>query len=154
MSEGVKRGAAQQRQELAKHANALAELIEALAREKKEFFARMEDEALNLAFAIAEKILNHRIETDRDAICHVLAGALHKIVDHDGIRIHVHPDDYRHLTAGKVGVFPGLEGVKEAMLVADAAVGRGGAVIESAFGEVDARLDQQLNELKSAVSGR
>jgi len=31
----------------------------------------MEKEMVGLAFAIAEKILNHQIETDRDAIGHV-----------------------------------------------------------------------------------
>jgi len=153
MAEGIKRGAAQQKQELAKLVNTLSGLIGELTREKKEFLRRMESEALNLAFAIAEKILNHAIATDKDAICKVLEGALKKIVDHEGIRIRVNPDDYRYLTERKADIFPGLEGVKDIMLEEDSTIGRGSAVIDSAFGEVDARLDQQLRELKAALSG-
>ncbi len=153
MAEGMNRGAAQQKQELAKLVNILSGLIGELAREKKDFLRRMESEALNLAFAIAEKVLNHEIATDKDAICKVLGGALKKIVDQEGIRIRVNPDDYRYLTEKKADIFPGLEGVKDLMLEEDAMIGRGSAVIDSAFGEVDARLDQQLSELKAALSG-
>ena len=150
--EGMKKGVAQQKQELAKLVNTLSGLIGELAREKREFLNRMESEGLNLAFAIAEKVLDHEIATDKDAICKVLRGALKKIVDHEGIRIRVNPDDYRYLMERKGDIFPGLEGVKDIMLEEDATIGRGGAVIDSAFGEVDARLDQQLSELKAALS--
>ncbi len=141
-------------QELAKLVNTLSELIGELTREKREFLGRMESDVLNLAFAIAEKVLNHEIATDKDAICKVLGGAMKKIVDHEGMRIRVHPEDYRYLTEKKADIFPGLEGVKDIMLEEDAQIARGGAIIDSAFGEVDARLDQQLSELKTALSGR
>ncbi len=153
LAEGMKRGAAQQKQELAKLVNTLSGLISELTREKKEFLRRMETEVLNLAFAIAEKVLSHEIATDKDVICKVLGGALKKIVDQDGMRIRVNPDDYRYLTERKADIFPGMEGIKDVMLEEDAAIGRGSAVIDSAFGEVDARLDQQLSELKTALSG-
>ena len=153
LAEGAKRGAAQQKQELAKLVNTLSGLIGELTREKKEFLRGMETEVLNLAFAIAEKVLNHEIATDKDAICKVLGGALKKIADQEGMRIRVNPDDYRYLTERKSDVFPELEGIKDIMLEEDAAIGRGSAVIDSAFGEVDARLDQQLSELKTALSG-
>jgi flagellar assembly protein FliH len=153
LGEGMKRGAAQQKQELAKLVNTLSGLIGELTREKKEFLRRMETEVLNLAFAIAEKVLNHEIATDKDAICKVLGGALKKIVDQEGMRIRVSPDDFRHLTERKADLFPGLEGIKDIMLEEDATIGRGSAIIDSAFGEVDARLDQQLGELKTALSG-
>jgi len=153
LAEGVKRGAAQQKQELAKLVKTLSGLIGELTREKKEFLRGMETEVLNLAFAIAEKILNHEIATDKDAICKVLGGALKKIADQEGMRIRVNPDDYRYLTERKSDVFPELEGIKDIMLEEDAAIGRGSAVIDSTFGEVDARLDQQLSELKTALSG-
>jgi len=153
LAEGMKRGAAQQKQELAKLVNTLSGLIGELTREKKEFLRRMETEVLNLAFAIAEKVLNHEIATDKDAICKVLGGALKKVVDQEGIRIRVNPDDNRYLTERKADIFPGLEGIKDVMLEEDATIGRGSVVIDTAFGEVDARLDQQLSELKAALSG-
>jgi flagellar biosynthesis/type III secretory pathway protein FliH len=47
-----------------------------------------------------------------------------------------------------------LEAIKNVHLEEDASIGRGGVMIVSVFGEVDARLDQQMSILKDALSGR
>jgi flagellar assembly protein FliH len=154
MAEGLKKGAAEQKQALAKHEDSLVGLIQGLTKVRKEFLIRMESDVLNLAFAIAEKILNHEIATDRDVVCKVLEGALSKMVDQEGMKIRVHPDDYGCLKAITEAPSPRLEAIKSVMLEEDASIGRGGAIIVSLFGEVDARLDQQMSILKDALSGR
>jgi len=154
MAEGLKKGTAEQKQALAQHENSLAGLIHELTKVRKEFLSRIESDVLNLAFAIAEKILNHEIATDKDVVCKVLRGALSKMVDKEGMKIRVNPDDYGYLKAITEAPFPGLEEIKNVMLEADTAIGRGGVVIVSVLGEVDARLDQQMSVLKDALSGR
>jgi flagellar assembly protein FliH len=154
MAEGLKKGAAEQKKVFAQHQNSLAGLIHELTKVRKEFLSQVEGDVLNLAFAIAEKILNHEIATDKDVICKVLEGALNKIVDQEGMKIRVNPDDYKYLKEITEAPFPGLEEIKNVMLEQDAAIGRGGVVIASVFGEVDARLDQQMSILRDALSGR
>jgi flagellar assembly protein FliH len=154
MAEGLKKGAAEQKQALAQHENSLAGLINELTKARKEFLSRIESDILNLAFAIAEKILNHEIATDKDVICKVLGGALSKMVDKEGMKIRVNPDDYRYLKSITETPYPGLEEIKNVMLEEDSAIGRGSVVIVSVFGEVDARLDQQMSLLKDALSHR
>lgn len=154
MAEGLKKGAAEQKQALAQQENSLAGLIHELTKVRKEFLSRIESDVLNLAFAIAEKILNHEIATDKDVVCKVLGGALNKMADQEGMKIRVNPDDYGYLKVITEAPFPGLEEIKNVMLEEDAAIGRGGVVIVSLFGEVDARLDQQMSILKDALSGR
>ncbi len=152
MAEGLKKGAAEQRQALTQHENTLASLIHELTKARKEFLSRLDVDALNLAFAIAEKILNHEIATDKDVVRKVLGGAVSKMADHEGMKIRVNPDDYGYLKSITESPFPGLEEIKSVMLEEDASIGRGGAFIVSAFGEVDARLDQQMSILKDALS--
>ena len=154
MAEGLKKGAAEQKQALAEQESSLAGLIQGLTKVRKEFLIRMESDVLNLAFAIAEKILSHEIATDKDVICKVLEGALSKMVDQEGMKIRVNPDDYGYLKEITETPYPGLETIKNVHLEEDAAIGRGGAMIASVFGEVDARLDQQMSILKDALSGR
>lgn len=154
MAEGLKKGAAEQKQALAEQESSLAGLIQGLTKVKKEFLIRMESDVLNLAFAIAEKILNHEIATDKDVVCKVLEGALSKMVDQEGMKIRVNPDDYGYLKEIMEAPLPGLEAIKNVLVEKDAAIGRGGAIIVSVFGEVDARLDQQMSILKDALSGR
>lgn len=154
MAEGLKKGADEQKQSLAEQESSLAGLIRGLTKVRKEFLTRMESDVLNLAFAIAEKILNHEIATDKDVVCKVLEGALSKMVDQEGMKIRVNPDDYGYLKEITEAPYPGLESIKNVQLEEDAAIGRGGAIIVSVFGEVDARLDQQMSTLKDALSGR
>jgi flagellar assembly protein FliH len=154
LAEGLKTGATEQKQALAQQVNSLAGLIHELTKVRKEFLNSIESDVLNLAFAIAEKILNHEIATDKDVVCKVLGGALSKMMDKEGMKIRVSPDDYGYLKAITEAPYPGLEEIKNVMLEADAAIGRGGVVIVSVFGEVDARLDQQMSVLKDALSGR
>lgn len=153
MAEGLKRGAAQQKQELAQLVSSLSGLLSELTNVRKEFLSRIENEVLDLSFAIAEKVLNREVAADKEVICTVLRGALSKIVDQEGMRIRVNPEDYRYLTEISREPFPGLEGIKNDMLEEDATIGRGGVVIVSVLGEVDARLDQQMNLLKDALAG-
>jgi flagellar assembly protein FliH len=154
MAEGLIKGAAEQKQALAPLENSLAGLIHEMTKVRKEFLSRIESDVLNLVFAIAEKILNHEITIDRDVVCKVLGSALSKMVDKEGMKIRVNPEDYSYLKAMTESPFPGLGEVKDVMLEADAAIGRGGVVIVSVFGEIDARLDQQMSILKDALSGR
>jgi flagellar biosynthesis/type III secretory pathway protein FliH len=39
-------------------------------------------------------------------------------------------------------------------IVEDSSIRRGGVVIDTSSGEVDARLDQQLHEVRKAMSGK
>jgi hypothetical protein len=44
-----------------------------------------------------------------------------------------------------------LEGAKSVQVVEDSSVGPGGCVIETDFGEIDARISSQLAELESKI---
>ncbi|MCX5836181.1 MAG: FliH/SctL family protein, partial [Deltaproteobacteria bacterium] len=44
-----------------------------------------------------------------------------------------------------------FDGIKNIVFEEDESVRRGGAIIETLFGEVDARLDQQYNEIKTVM---
>ena len=154
LAAGLKKGAAEQMQALTQHENALAGLIRELEKSRKEFLSRLEDDVLNLAFAIAEKILTHEIATDKEVVRKVLGGALSKMVDHEGMKIRVNPADYGYLKSIIEAPFPGLDEIKTVMLEEDASIGRGGVFIVSALGEVDARLDQQMSILKDALANR
>lgn len=153
IAEGVKRGIAQQKQEVSQLARSLTGLMSELTKIRKEFLGSIEKEVLDLAFAIAEKILNHEIAADKGVIRTVLGGALTKIVDQEGMRIRLNPQDYRYLTERNEEISAGLEGAKNFVLEEDAAIGQGGVVIVSLSGEVDARLDQQMSALRDALRG-
>jgi flagellar biosynthesis/type III secretory pathway protein FliH len=120
---------------------ALGETVERLAELRTEFVAVAELRAVELAIALAGKVLGASLAADPSLVCEVVAGALRRITDLDGIVIELHPDD-----VDLVGTW--IDAGKNARVSidvrADRRVARGGCIVRTSEGEVDARLTEQL----------
>lgn len=138
-----------------KNMEALKVIVDRLAATRREIIAAAETDLLTLALAMAEKVIHHEIAVNREVVYHVLRAALKEIVDHDNLVIRLHPDDYLHITTSRGNLLKEYEGMKNVTFQEDPSVGRGGVIVETTFGEVDARIDQQFREIRNAlISGR
>jgi flagellar biosynthesis/type III secretory pathway protein FliH len=121
--------------------SALGAALEGLAAVRSEFVAAAELRSIELAIALAEKVLGAAIGIDAALVCEVVAGALRRITDHDGIVIEVHPDDVEVVAAW-------IDAAKSPRVTIDVRperrVGRGGCIVRTPEGEIDARLPEQL----------
>jgi flagellar assembly protein FliH len=113
--------------------------------------AKTEEQIVKLALAIAEKILNQEVATHKDVILGVLKGALKNISETEGMKIRLNPNDFRYMMEAKKDFLQSFEGLRNVVFEEDVAIKRGGAVVETMFGEVDARLENQLKEIKKAM---
>ncbi len=77
----------------------------------------------------------HVAEAATQAVSAVLQSARH-------IRVRVHPEDHALVAAGAAEVLQ----ARGARLVADAELARGGCVVESDLGQVDARIDARWQQ--------
>jgi len=153
-SEGMTKGAEMERVNLHSTVETLSAAFRELSRLKTTILEKSEGEILTLAFSIAEKILHQEISTNKDVATAVLKSAMKDILDREGLKILLSPRDYRHMTEVNPEAISSIEGLRNAELEADETIGPGGVVIETLFGEVDARIDRQLNEIKEALSGQ
>ena len=151
LAEGVARGTAREQKRLAAAAGAMAKLTGELEALKREAFEGQEEKILELAFAIAEKVVHGEAAARRDVVLNVLKAAAGRILDKDKVRIRISPKDYDRLAEVHPSAVQGLEALRSAVLEKDDSIRPGGAVIETPFGEVDARLDSQLAEVRSAL---
>ncbi|PKN20795.1 MAG: hypothetical protein CVU71_03170 [Deltaproteobacteria bacterium HGW-Deltaproteobacteria-6] len=118
---------------------------------KKDILQKGEEQMVKLAIAIAEKILQQEVSTRKEIILEVLKGALKNIAETDGMKIHLNPQDFRYMMEVKKDFLQSFEGIRNMVFEEDSSVKRGGAVVETMFGEVDARLENQLKEIKTAL---
>jgi flagellar assembly protein FliH len=120
---------------------ALDAALEGLAAVRSEFVAAAELRSVELAIALAGKVLGAAVAADPSLVCEVVAGALRRITDHDGIVIEVHPDDLEVVAAWiEAGKSPRVS----IDVRAERRVGRGGCIVRTSEGEIDARLPEQL----------
>jgi len=130
---------------------AAAVLIKKVSRVRDEILLNTEQQVVKLAFAIAEKVINQEVTTRRDIVLSVLKKALNNISETEGMKIRLNPHDFRYMMEMKKDFLQSFEGIRNVTFEEDTAVKRGGAVVETMFGEVDARLESQLREIKEAM---
>lgn len=152
--EGIREGAEREKRKLSKAIDALTNSMKELDRIKRDVLDGNEEKILNLVFAVSEKIINQEITINNDVVYGVLKNAIKQILDKEGIRIRLNPEDYRTIMETKPGIINGFEDIRDMTIVDDGGISRGGVIIETSSGEVDARIDQQLFEMRKTVSGK
>ncbi len=103
---------------------------------------------LDIAFAIAARVIHKEVSTNREVIFSVLEDAISDMQDRKGAKILLNPDDYRCITETPPAF---VDHCHDILFERDEKIAPGGAVIEMPTGIVDARLDEQFNKIKEAL---
>jgi len=149
-AEGFRKGIEKKEKELAALAEALKKLLLEVENIRRSILERGEARVLKLVIAVARKVIRQEVATDRDVILSVLREAVKNVLDRDRIKIRLNPVDHERMSKLTPALIAGFEGIRSISLEADEAIGLGGAVIETAFGEIDATIEQQLEEILKA----
>jgi flagellar assembly protein FliH len=128
----------------------LADTLDDLQRLRGELVRRTEREVVELALAIARKVLHREASLDHDLLVALARVALDRLADATAASIRLHPDDYALAMAGRSGAAASPHGVQ---ILADPSVRRGGCLVRSDVGSVDVGIAAQLDELAGALLG-
>jgi flagellar assembly protein FliH len=127
----------------------LGETLDELGGLRRVVLERSERDLVRLALAIARRVIGREIQMDPEYVAALTHVALDRLAGQEApATVRVNPDDYQKLE-GRLAARAG-GGVR---LVADATVRRGGCLIESEFGSIDASVDAQLDELSRGLLG-
>jgi flagellar assembly protein FliH len=121
----------------------LAETIEEIHLLKQTIAAQAERDLVRLAIEIARKIVHREVTVDPEVVLAITRVALRRIHDQTSVTIHLHPDDYRYVKGRGDSLAHG--GTVE--LVEDPSIERGGCLIRTQMGDVDARIERQFAEI-------
>ena len=119
-------------------------------KERQKLIADTEPALAKLSVGIAEKIIGLEVTTDNDVIMGVVKQALGDLKDREQVRIRVNPDDYHIVNNDRASLMRMVEGLKDFELAIDSKVARGGCIIETNLGNIDARLETQLSAIATA----
>ena len=149
--EGLAEGAADAADRLAPAAAALAEAARLLASERERMLADGERRAVELALAIAAKVVGATIAAKPETVLEVVAGALRRTTERDRLVVEVSPQDLDLVRGAIDGLAGQLGGIGRLEVVAERRVERGGCVVRTPEGEIDASLDLQLERVAEVV---
>jgi flagellar biosynthesis/type III secretory pathway protein FliH len=110
----------------------------------------MESETVRLALAITKKIIGH--ETEHGEIVHyVVKQAMEKVNDTRQLVIKLNPNDLETVKSIQHELIPEDDLGTSFRIETDEGVKRGGCVIETKLGDIDARIDQQLKIIEELL---
>lgn len=156
--EGRREGFAAGKREAAPLIAVLQNIADEARAAREEFIAITTPQLLNLAVQIAEKIIRREVETDPTVVQRIAEDALRHAVDKHHLRIRVHPEDLETLQAAAPELQAALDDIREFEIVPDRRRGdrrmaRGGCLIETESGIIDARIETQVEEVRERLTG-
>ncbi|MBI9085891.1 MAG: hypothetical protein JEZ11_19990 [Desulfobacterales bacterium] len=147
-AEGEKAGMDLGRQSLDPVMTQMRQTLVELEKLKKRLVSDAEAEAVALALAISRKIVRQEIATDPQVVLNTVRAALEKVVERDRIRIRLNPQDLE-AARDAFGQFSQLtDGMESVSFDADASISPGGCLVETQFGDIDGRIDHQMEWLE------
>jgi flagellar assembly protein FliH len=149
--EGFAAGMAAASEELAPAVSALAQAHAEIQERRDELVDMVEERAVQLALQIAEKVVAGTLEVQPERVVDVVRGALRCLVDRERVTVQVNTLDLE-LVRDSIGSLSGtLGGIEHFEVQEDRRVPRGGAVVLSASGEVDATIETKLERAREAL---
>ncbi|HTE61798.1 MAG TPA: FliH/SctL family protein [Solirubrobacteraceae bacterium] len=137
--------------ELAPAAAALDAAARALRDAAATTAERLEAQAVDLALFLAEKVVGAAVAADPALVVEAVRGALRGLVERERVTVLVHPDDLELVRDAMDGLVATLGGIEHYEVQAERRVARGGAVVRTPDGDVDARLDVKLQRAREVV---
>jgi len=127
----------------------LARNIEDIARLRPRLVRAAEAEMVELALAVARRILRRELAVDPNALRGLVKAALDRMPSQDLCRVRAHPE----LESGLRQSLD-QEGRSGIEVVADGALERGALLLETSRGKLDASLETQLREIGCGLADR
>jgi len=115
--------------------------------------AGAEAELRALAVRIAEKLLGRELALDPGVVVDVAATAMRHAGEPRELVVRCATEDLQALERGKPRLVERCRAAQAVRFVADDRVARGGCIVETELGVVDARLSTQLDAIERALRG-
>ncbi|MEQ8189110.1 MAG: FliH/SctL family protein [Candidatus Eremiobacterota bacterium] len=125
-------------------------LINRILEERRKVYEQVEPQVADLALKIAEKIINTEVTLNNEIVLNLIKSNLDKIKDREEIIVRVSQDDFPYVKEHEDELRKILEGVKKFRIEADGVVDKGGCMLETNLGNLDSRIEFQLEIMKRA----
>jgi len=126
---------------------ALEAAVEALKSEREKWLKVWESAAIRLSAAIAERIIKRQVLRHPELAPELITDALQLAAGSPRFSIRIHPADIEELRQHGQLVLDQLASLGQATLIPDINLSRGGCVIETTHGHIDARLESQVERI-------
>lgn len=152
--DGVKAGMSSERTKVQSEVNNLRNIIGQLEAIFPQVYRGYEREILALTMAISKKILKYEIGRNEGVIKSLVEEAVKRADGSGTITIRLNPKDYQLLMTDDYQVPGVVDDLRTIILEKDKALDRGDCIIETNLGDIDSRIDKQLQAVEEAFKSQ
>jgi flagellar biosynthesis/type III secretory pathway protein FliH len=131
---------------------ALAATIQEIQHAKQAWMTHWERSAVQLATAIAERIVRREIEQKPEITVGLVRESLELAAGSSTVRVLLNPKDHETLQPRAEALIHDMAGLGACDLVADPSVTAGGCRVETAFGTIDQQIETQLQRIEQELT--
>lgn len=139
----------------AKQLDSIVEHMERILKEivdYKDGFARLhEKQILGLICQIAEKVVRCEVKKDKAIVREAILQAFSLSADRSEVTVKVSPEDIESVKDLRPKFFERFNDIKTVTVESDSSISPGGCLLETAFGHVDARIENQLEKIADCI---
>jgi flagellar assembly protein FliH len=150
-TDGHSKGYEEGKAEVQRLIESLHSIITRAIEKRNEIIEEAETQIINLVLLIVKKVIKVISENQKNVVINNVVQALRKLKSRGDVVIRVNLSDLE-LTSEHVKDFMKMvENVKSITVLEDSSVDRGGCIIETDFGQIDARISSQLHEIEERI---
>ena len=153
LQQGLDEAKRQMAEQLKQTADICNAMVAAAELESRRILLEAEPKIIELVLAISRKIICDEVEERPAVVLGLVRGALERVRDQNQIIIHVSPEDYEFILQSRQLLQTVVGAERSLTLTADAVLGKGGCLIETSFGTVEAGIDTQLESIRRVLQG-
>ena len=140
--DGFKNGKDSAKEEFSPFLKTTQKLIEELSEFRKEMYEKVEREMVELVINLTKKVIHFEFSKREDAVQDMIRLAVQSVLDRESMVIKIHPTDKEYAESFRPELLHMFSEIKNITFVANSGIARGGCVVETNFGVIDARIEK------------
>lgn len=149
--EGHEQGFMEGQNEVNRLVERIHKIVESVMVRREEILCETEQQIVELVLLMTRKVVKIISENQKTVVLSNVLAALKKIRTRGNITLRVNTEDLKLTTAHVDEFIKRIENVNGISVIEDSSVDKGGCIVETDFGAIDARISSQLAELESKI---
>ena len=151
LKEGKKDGYDSGKEEVNRLIDRSHKILEAVLNRREQILNETEEQIIQLVLLMTRKVVKVMSENQKSVVMANVLSALKKVKARGDVTIRVNLEDVKLTTEHIKDFIEQVESVSGITVVEDSSVEKGGCIVETDFGAIDARISSQLSELESKI---
>lgn len=149
--QGHQDGYAEGNREAQRLVERIHKMIEAVQEKRQEILDNTEQQIVELVILMTRKVVKILADNQKSVIMANVVQSLKRVKGRGDVTLRVNLSDVKLTTDHINNFIHEVENIKNITVVEDSSVEKGGCIVETDFGAIDARISSQLSELESKI---